>query len=127
MHEIQATTDPVVRQFIEGRPERPDAGRSGGRRVKRGNEFAVGLAVLASPRSSWWAAPSGSAQTDLGQTDATYDRPLPHRRRRSRSGAPVTLRGVKVGRVDAIRLADDDWVEADLSIDRASSCPPSRR
>jgi phospholipid/cholesterol/gamma-HCH transport system substrate-binding protein len=31
-------------------------------------------------------------------------------------GAPVTLRGVRVGRVDAIRLAKEDWVEADLRI-----------
>ncbi len=31
-------------------------------------------------------------------------------------GAPVTLRGVKVGRVQTIRLADDNWVEADLRI-----------
>jgi phospholipid/cholesterol/gamma-HCH transport system substrate-binding protein len=31
-------------------------------------------------------------------------------------GAPVTLRGVKVGRVQQIRLADNDWVEADLKV-----------
>ena len=31
-------------------------------------------------------------------------------------GAPVTLRGVKVGRVQQIRLADNNWVEADLKV-----------
>ncbi len=38
-------------------------------------------------------------------------------------GDPVTLRGVKVGRVDAIRLTADDWVEADLRIDRDAVVP----
>ena len=43
-------------------------------------------------------------------------------------GAPVTLRGVKVGRVEAIRLVQDEWVETDFSIDRErASCRPSRR
>ena len=36
----------------------------------------------------------------------------------SASGAPVTLRGVKVGRVEAIRLVEDEWVETEFSIDR---------
>jgi phospholipid/cholesterol/gamma-HCH transport system substrate-binding protein len=31
-------------------------------------------------------------------------------------GAPVTLRGVRVGRVESIRLADDGWVEADMKL-----------
>ncbi|HEY2825658.1 MAG TPA: MlaD family protein [Gemmatimonadales bacterium] len=31
-------------------------------------------------------------------------------------GNPVVLRGVRVGRVEAIRLARDSWVEADLTI-----------
>lgn len=38
-------------------------------------------------------------------------------------GDPVTLRGVRVGRVDAIRLTRDDWVEADLRIDRDAVLP----
>lgn len=41
------------------------------------------------------------------------------------AGAPVTLRGVRVGRVQAIRLAEDEWVEADLAIDRKVELPPS--
>lgn len=31
-------------------------------------------------------------------------------------GAPVTLRGVRIGRVDVVRLAPDGWVEADLRL-----------
>src|SRR4029077_14137107 len=38
-------------------------------------------------------------------------------------GAPVTLRGVKVGRVEAIRLAPDGWVDADLTVDRTVQLP----
>jgi len=34
------------------------------------------------------------------------------------AGSPVVLRGVKVGRVQEIRLAEGDWVEAVLSVDR---------
>jgi ABC-type transporter Mla subunit MlaD len=38
-------------------------------------------------------------------------------------GAPVTLRGVKVGRVEAIRLVQDEWVETEFSIDREVELP----
>lgn len=38
-------------------------------------------------------------------------------------GAPVTVRGVRVGQVAEIRLADDGWVEADLRIDRTAQIP----
>ncbi|NNG16279.1 MAG: MCE family protein, partial [Gemmatimonadales bacterium] len=38
-------------------------------------------------------------------------------------GAPVTLRGVRVGRVEAIRLAEDDWVEMDLRVIRSVDIP----
>ena len=39
-------------------------------------------------------------------------------------GDPVVLRGVKVGRVESIRLASDDWVEADLRITAPDDLPP---
>ena len=101
--EIQATEDPVVRQFIEGRPDRGRAGAGGEvRRVKRSNEFAVGLAVLAALAlvigGALWLS-----ETDVNQKQATYTA-------RFRTvgglgvGAPVTLRGVRVGRVEEIRL-----------------------
>jgi phospholipid/cholesterol/gamma-HCH transport system substrate-binding protein len=38
-------------------------------------------------------------------------------------GAPVTLRGVRVGRVEAIRLVENEWVETDFSIDRSVVLP----
>jgi phospholipid/cholesterol/gamma-HCH transport system substrate-binding protein len=39
-------------------------------------------------------------------------------------GDPVVLRGVKVGRVESIRLAPDDWVEADLRLTSPDELPP---
>jgi phospholipid/cholesterol/gamma-HCH transport system substrate-binding protein len=38
-------------------------------------------------------------------------------------GDPVVLRGVKVGRVEAIRLAADDWVETDLRMTSPEDVP----
>jgi phospholipid/cholesterol/gamma-HCH transport system substrate-binding protein len=82
--------------------------------VKRENEFAVGLVVIAALAlvvgGALWL--SGA---HLGKTDAAVTA-------RFRTvgglgvGNPVVLRGVRVGRVEAIRLAPDNWVEADLKI-----------
>ena len=38
-------------------------------------------------------------------------------------GNPVVLRGVRVGRVEAVRLAADDWVETDLRISADAVLP----
>jgi phospholipid/cholesterol/gamma-HCH transport system substrate-binding protein len=38
-------------------------------------------------------------------------------------GGPVTLRGVRVGRVEAIRLVENEWVETEFSIDRSVVLP----
>jgi phospholipid/cholesterol/gamma-HCH transport system substrate-binding protein len=38
-------------------------------------------------------------------------------------GGPVTLRGVRVGRVEAIRLVENEWVETEFSIDRTVELP----
>ena len=82
--------------------------------MKRENEFAVGLVVIAALAvvvgGSLWL--SGA---HLGKTDAAVTA-------RFRTvgglgvGNPVVLRGVRVGRVEAIRLAPGNWVEADLKI-----------
>jgi phospholipid/cholesterol/gamma-HCH transport system substrate-binding protein len=90
--------------------------------MRRSNEFAVGLAVLAALAlvigGALWLS-----ETDVNQKLATYTA-------RFRTvgglgvGAPVTLRGVKVGRVEAIRLVEDEWVETEFSIDRAVELPP---
>jgi phospholipid/cholesterol/gamma-HCH transport system substrate-binding protein len=89
--------------------------------VKRGNEFAVGLVVLVS-----LALVVGGALW-LSQTDI-HKREMAHTARFRTVGAlgvgaPVTLRGVKVGRVEAIRLAPDGWVDADLTVDRSVDLP----
>jgi phospholipid/cholesterol/gamma-HCH transport system substrate-binding protein len=42
---------------------------------------------------------------------------------RLQPGAPVILRGVKVGSVQVLRLADNRWVEADLRVDRTVELP----
>jgi phospholipid/cholesterol/gamma-HCH transport system substrate-binding protein len=89
--------------------------------VKRSNEFAVGLAVLAALAlvigGALWLS-----ETDVNQKKATYTA-------RFRTvgglgvGGPVTLRGVKVGRVETIRLVENEWVETEFSIDRAVELP----
>ena len=89
--------------------------------MKRSNEFAVGLSVLAALAlvigGALWLS-----ETDVNQKEATYTA-------RFRTvgglgvGAPVTLRGVRVGRVEAIRLAPDEWVETELTIDRSVELP----
>jgi phospholipid/cholesterol/gamma-HCH transport system substrate-binding protein len=82
--------------------------------VKRENEFAVGIVVIAAlavvVAGALWL--SGA---HLGKTEAVYTA-------RFRTvgglgvGNPVVLRGVRVGRVEAIRLAAGNWVEADMKI-----------
>jgi phospholipid/cholesterol/gamma-HCH transport system substrate-binding protein len=90
--------------------------------MKRENEFAVGLVVIAA-----FSAVVGGALwlsgAHLGRTEAVYTA-------RFRTvgglgvGNPVVLRGVRVGRVEAIRLASGNWVEADLKIYSGVSVPP---
>ena len=89
--------------------------------MKRSNEFAVGLAVLAALAlvigGALWLS-----ETDVNQKKTTYAA-------RFRTvgglgvGGPVTLRGVRVGRVEAVRLVENEWVETEFSIDRAVELP----
>lgn len=89
--------------------------------MRRTNEFAVGLAVLLAlglvVAGALW----------LSETDVNKQKVTTHARFRTVGGlgvgAPVTLRGVKVGRVEAIRLVEDAWVETEFSIDRAVALP----
>jgi phospholipid/cholesterol/gamma-HCH transport system substrate-binding protein len=81
----------------------------------------VGLAVLAALAlvigGALWLS-----ETDVNQKQASY-------KARFRTvgglgvGAPVTLRGVRVGRVEAIRLVQNEWVETEFSIDRSVVLP----
>ena len=82
--------------------------------MKRRNEFLVGISVMIA-----FAVVIGGAiwlsETDLRNRDVIHG--VRFREIGGlKVGAPVTLRGVKVGRVNAIRLTPDDWVEADLKI-----------
>jgi phospholipid/cholesterol/gamma-HCH transport system substrate-binding protein len=89
--------------------------------VRRSNEFAVGLAVLAALAlvigGALWLS-----ETDVNQKKISYAA-------RFRTvgglgvGGPVTLRGVRVGRVEAIRLVENEWVETEFSIDRSVVLP----
>ena len=91
--------------------------------MKRENEFAVGVVVIAALAlvvgGALWL--SGA---HLGKTEAMYTA-------RFRTvgglgvGNPVVLRGVRVGRVEAIRLAPGNWVEADLKI-YSGVTPPAK-
>lgn len=82
--------------------------------MKRENEFAVGMVVIVA-----FALVVGGALwlsgTHFGKAEAVYTA-----RFRTLGGLgvgnPVALRGVRVGRVEAIRLAPGNWVEADLKI-----------
>ena len=89
--------------------------------MRRSNEFAVGLAVLAALAlvigGALWLS-----ETDINQKKALYTA-------RFRTvgglgvGGPVTLRGVRVGRVEAIRLVENEWVETQFSLDRDVELP----
>jgi phospholipid/cholesterol/gamma-HCH transport system substrate-binding protein len=82
--------------------------------MKRGNELLVGLAVLVA-LAAIAAAALWLSESNIGRKEQLYTA-------RFRTvgglgvGAPVTLRGVNVGRIQQIRLADNNWVEADLKI-----------
>jgi phospholipid/cholesterol/gamma-HCH transport system substrate-binding protein len=82
--------------------------------VKRTNEYAVGLTALVATAVVVVGA-IALGQLRLGRGDDV-------RTARFRSigglgpGASVTLRGVKVGRVAGIRVAENDWVEVDFRL-----------
>lgn len=89
--------------------------------MSRRNEFTVGLTVLLA------AIVVIAAAIWLGQRGPGGQRTLATARFRTLGGVgvgdPVVLRGVKIGRVEAIRLGTDDWVEADLRISDDAPLP----
>jgi phospholipid/cholesterol/gamma-HCH transport system substrate-binding protein len=90
--------------------------------MKRTNEFAVGLAVLLA------LALVVAGALWLSETDINQKQTVALARFRTVGGlgvgAPVTLRGVKVGRVEAIRLVENEWVETEFSLNRDVALPP---
>jgi len=90
--------------------------------VKRENEFAVGLVVIAA-----LALVVGGALWLSGAHFGKTEEVVTARFRTVGGlgvGNPVVLRGVRVGRVEAIRLAPGNWVEADLKIYSGVTLPP---
>jgi phospholipid/cholesterol/gamma-HCH transport system substrate-binding protein len=89
--------------------------------MKRRNEFLVGLSVVVAFALVVFGA-VWLSETNLGGRDI-----IKSARFREigglNVGAPVTVRGVRVGRIDAIRLADGGWVEADLRIRLEADLP----
>ena len=89
--------------------------------MRRGNEFAVGVAVL--------GALLLVIAAGVWLSDSRFDRREQTLTARFRTvdglgvGAPVTVRGVRVGRVESIRLAPGGWVEADLSVQPGVELP----
>ncbi len=89
--------------------------------MKRTNEFAVGAAVLVA-LAVIIAGALWLGQLQLGGQPDHYSA-------RFRTvdglqvGNPVTLRGVRVGKVSAIRLAGDDWVETELELESKVQLP----
>lgn len=89
--------------------------------MKRRNEFAVGATVLFAVAIVVAGALWLSGRR-LGGADTVHVARF-KTMGGAGVGAPVTLRGVKVGRVEAIRLTSNDWVEADLRITEPVELP----
>ncbi len=91
--------------------------------MKRANEFIVGLIVLAT------AVVVVAGTLWLSEAQFGRKRELITARFRSLgslgAGDPVVLRGVRVGRVEGVRLAANDWVEADLRLVQEVDIPPN--
>jgi len=89
--------------------------------MRRRDEVLVGVTILASVAAIVFGA-LWLSQSKIGRESETYQA-------RFRTvgglgvGNPVVLRGVRVGRVEAIRLAPGDWVEADLQIYEGAQLP----
>jgi phospholipid/cholesterol/gamma-HCH transport system substrate-binding protein len=89
--------------------------------VKRRHEFIVGAAVLGA-LAVVIAAALWLSEAQLGGQGRSYTA-------RFRTidglnvGAPVTVRGVRVGKVEAVRLAPNEWVEADFALDADVELP----
>ena len=82
--------------------------------MKRSNEFLVGLVVLVAlavvvAGALWLSETRLGAREELAAARFRTVGGL-------KVGAPVTLRGVRIGRVESIRLADDGWVETDMKL-----------
>ena len=105
IEEIRHTDDPVVRQFIEGRPDL-DRRPIRGRRHEAGQRIPGRPGAARGARRRWSAARSGCRETNIGRREAVHVARFRTVGGLSpgRAGHPP---GVRVGRVEAIRLADE--------------------
>lgn len=89
--------------------------------MRRKHEFVVGLVILVALVMVIGGALFLS-EADIGGLNRIH---IARFRSvgRLQPGAPVILRGVRIGTVQAIRLADDNWVEAELRVDRQAEVP----
>jgi len=89
--------------------------------TRRGNEFLVGAAILGAIALVVLGA------LFLSEADFRGPRQVQVARFRSigrlQAGGAVLHRGVRIGTVQAVRLADNAWVETDLTIDRDVNLP----
>lgn len=89
--------------------------------MTRRNEFLVGLSLL----GATGAVVGGAlwlSEADVGRTTRVQTARF-RSIGRLQPGAPVLYRGVRVGNVAVLRLAADNWVEADLRLDRRTTYP----
>ena len=89
--------------------------------MRRSNEFAV------RPGGCWRPGAGDRRRALVSETDVNQKKASYTARFRTVGGlgvgGPVTLRGVRVGRVEAIRLVENEWVETEFSIDRSVELP----
>lgn len=90
-------------------------------RGSRGNDFLVGLVVIAS------AIAIVVATLWVTQADVTGRRERVHARFQdvgnAQIGGAVVVRGVRAGRIETMELADDGWVRVGMSVDRDVQLP----
>ena len=89
--------------------------------MRRKHEFVVGLVILVAA-ALVIAGALFLGEADLGGVNATQTARF-RSVGRLQPGAPVLLRGVRIGTVQSVRLADDNWVEAELRVDRRADLP----
>ena len=89
--------------------------------TRRGNEFLVGLSILGALALVVLGALFLS-EADFGRTGQTAVARF-RSIGRLQAGGAVIHRGVRIGTVQAVRLAENGWVEADLGLDRDVTIP----
>ena len=88
---------------------------------RRGSEFLVGLSILGA-LALIVAGALFLSEADFGRTGQTAVARF-RSIGRLQAGGAVIHRGVRIGTVQAVRLAENGWVEADLTLERDVAIP----